>query len=206
MTSQGNTIILGDLIWEVESKELKKVVGDTVNEVAVVLTPKQYQLLKCLYDAHPNVLTKEQIVDEVWSNTFTSSESLPQLIIRTRQAIGDSTKQILVNQTGIGYSLNFKLPVDDKVDSALSEHDSAKIPNSKQAFGLWQFLVILMCLGTAYHAFEVGKSFYYASVFKRVHHTNPYPNVLSISDGKVDVLIGKTKCVYEKKKLLLDCE
>ncbi|OLQ89699.1 hypothetical protein BIY21_14775 [Vibrio ponticus] len=205
MISQGNTIILGDLIWEVESKELKKMDGDTANEVAVVLTPKQYQLLKCLYDAYPNVLKKEQIVEEVWCNTFTSSESLPQLIIRTRQAIGDSTKQILVNQPGIGYSLNFKLPVDDKVDSELSERQSAKITNSKQTFGLWQFLLVLMCLGTAYHAVEVGKSFYSASVFKQVHQANPYPNVLSAAGGKVDVLIGKTKCVYEKKKLVLRC-
>ncbi|WP_161987118.1 winged helix-turn-helix domain-containing protein [Vibrio ponticus] len=179
--------------------------GDTANEVAVVLTPKQYQLLKCLYDAYPNVLKKEQIVEEVWCNTFTSSESLPQLIIRTRQAIGDSTKQILVNQPGIGYSLNFKLPVDDKVDSELSERQSAKITNSKQTFGLWQFLLVLMCLGTAYHAVEVGKSFYSASVFKQVHQANPYPNVLSAAGGKVDVLIGKTKCVYEKKKLVLRC-
>ncbi|WP_114764608.1 winged helix-turn-helix domain-containing protein [Vibrio rhodolitus] len=211
MVSKDNTIILGDFIWEVESKELKKA-DDTASDASVILTPKQYQLLKCLYDACPNVLKKEEIVEEVWSSTFTSPESLPQLIIRTRQAIGDSKKQILVNQPGVGYSLNFKVLASNKVDSVVSDSETAivanttKVTNTRQEFGWWQFLFVLMCLGTAYHVYEVGSSFYYASVFKQVHHTNPYPNILTATDDKVEVLIGETKCIYEKKKLTLRCQ
>ncbi|WP_194436058.1 winged helix-turn-helix domain-containing protein [Vibrio fluminensis] len=205
MINQGNTIILGDLIWEVESKELKKVDGDAANEVAVVLTPKQYQLLKCLYDAYPNVLKKEEIVGEVWSNTFTSPESLPQLIIRTRQAIGDTTKQILVNQPGVGYSLNFQSPVINEVESLPTDCEPSNDSKRKKTRYFWRLLLGLMCLVTAYNVFEVCSAFYYASVFKQLHHKNYYPNILSTTDGKTEVLIGETKCIYEKKKLILQC-
>ncbi|WP_162062833.1 winged helix-turn-helix domain-containing protein [Vibrio taketomensis] len=164
------------------------------------LTPKQYQLLKCLYDAHPNVLQKEEIIARVWGTTHTSPESLPQLIIRTRQAIGDSNKKILVNELGVGYSLHFEVIADEVIHDSIcpEKHKSDGQIKRKPKATLWHLTVGLLLALTAYNTYEAVKAIYFATDFRAVHHATPYPHVKHDADGKTRLTIGKSECTYEK--------
>jgi DNA-binding winged helix-turn-helix (wHTH) protein/Tol biopolymer transport system component len=63
------------------------------NDVPVQLTAKVFDTLVLLVVNHNSVVTKEQIVQAVWPNTFVSDDSLVQNISAIRRALGDDPTQ-----------------------------------------------------------------------------------------------------------------
>ena len=59
---------------------------------AIALRPKAYAVLKYLAE-HPGVLvTKQQLLDDVWPDTFVSDAVLKDIIRQLREALGDDAK------------------------------------------------------------------------------------------------------------------
>ncbi|GAL02426.1 hypothetical protein JCM19237_5319 [Photobacterium aphoticum] len=121
---------LGRFLWQTDSRSLSTDVGSPSSE-ALILTQKQFKLLRCLVDASPDVLSHEQIVEKVWQSRPISQESLAQLISRTRNTLCDRDKSILVNVLGEGYKLVFT--VVDSAPTLLSEtEDSPAIAENSE--------------------------------------------------------------------------
>lgn len=55
----------------------------------VKLRPQAFRLLEFLIKSYPHILSRDQIIDQVWGSEHLSSNSLPQVISELRQAIGD---------------------------------------------------------------------------------------------------------------------
>ena len=71
----------------------------------VHLTPKAFQLLSVLVEAQPRAMSREQLQELLWPDTFVS-DNLPSLINELRSAIGDRARDARYIKTlhGFGYS------------------------------------------------------------------------------------------------------
>src|SRR5262245_20905573 len=77
----------GDCVFDKGSRELLR--GGARQE----LSPKAFQLLELLLEAHPRVLTKQELQDLLWPDAFVSESSLPRLAAEVRAAIGDDARE-----------------------------------------------------------------------------------------------------------------
>ncbi len=70
------------------------------------LSPKAFDLLVALLSARPAVMTKEQLMGQVWPGVFVAECNLPTLIAEIRTAIGDSARapRFIKTHFSIGYS------------------------------------------------------------------------------------------------------
>jgi DNA-binding winged helix-turn-helix (wHTH) protein len=81
--------------WLVEPEQNRVVRGNESHK----LDPKSVQVLSFLAE-HPNeVLTKERIIDSVWSGAFVSDEVLTTAVWGLRKALGDDAKEPRYIQT-----------------------------------------------------------------------------------------------------------
>ncbi|ROV60297.1 helix-turn-helix domain-containing protein [Vibrio ponticus] len=206
------TLIIGGFTWDVESRKLERIASEKTghNSKEVSLTPKQFRLLQCLYHAHPSVLQRNEIVDFVWESKPTSPESLPQLINRTRIVLGDTNKDILVNEPGVGYSLNFELHKEQQAAESRAAIESSAKPigcikakpiDLKTMLIMPILFVLTLCnLGSAIEAS------YYKHQFISAFFAKPYPNAKQIDNNNISIVIDNNECNYTKNTQLLKCQ
>lgn len=75
---------------------------------AVHLSPKAFALLALLLESRPRVLTKADLQQRLWPDTFVAEANLSNLIAEIRQAIGDLAHQPRFIRTahGCGYAFS----------------------------------------------------------------------------------------------------
>lgn len=65
---------------------------------------RDFQLLKLLIDSAPKVLSRDEILDQVWGeDKFPSHRTVDNAIVRLRQMIGDQGGHAIRSVRGIGY-------------------------------------------------------------------------------------------------------
>jgi DNA-binding winged helix-turn-helix (wHTH) protein len=72
----------------------------------VHLSPKAFDLLRLLIEQRPKVMTKQELMQALWPDTFVVEANLPVIVAELRSAIGDRAIAAAVIKThhGIGYS------------------------------------------------------------------------------------------------------
>ena len=72
----------------------------------VALEPKAYELLSLLVERRPRALSRAQIRDVVWAQTFVSESTLAVVVNGIRQALGDDARHPRFIRTvhGFGYA------------------------------------------------------------------------------------------------------
>ncbi len=93
-------IVFADLALDVETRQLLRGGKD------VHLSPKAFQLLELLVAERPRALTKAEIRDRLWPNTFVSESSLTGLVTTLRDALRDPARdpRLLRTVHGLGYA------------------------------------------------------------------------------------------------------
>ncbi|MEM6713554.1 MAG: response regulator transcription factor [Cyanobacteria bacterium P01_D01_bin.6] len=93
-------LVIGDLQLDAQSREVY------VSDRAIALTAKEFDLLKYLMSYPRQVMTHEQIVDEVWPDSLLTDESnIVQVYVRSlRQKLGEA-KALIQTVRGVGYVL-----------------------------------------------------------------------------------------------------
>jgi DNA-binding winged helix-turn-helix (wHTH) protein len=76
----------------------------------VHLSPKAYELLQLLVEAAPRALSKAQLQDRIWPDTFVVEANLQHLIAEVRRALGDSPRQPRYVRTLFGFGYAFQQP------------------------------------------------------------------------------------------------
>lgn len=75
-------------------------------EKLLELSPKEYNLLKYLLLNHGFVLSKQLILEKVWSDNYTGDDNIIEVYIGyLRTKIGDRTHQIIRTVRGVGYKV-----------------------------------------------------------------------------------------------------
>lgn len=78
---------LGELTFDGESRQLLRGADE------VHLSPKAFELLKVLIDRRPRALSKQELHDHLWPDTFVSEVNLASLIAEIRSALGDTAHE-----------------------------------------------------------------------------------------------------------------
>jgi len=73
----------------------------------VHLTPKAFDLLATLMEHRPKALSKAELKERIWPDTFVTEDGLSRLINEIRTAIGDDAKQPRWIRTVHGYGYAF---------------------------------------------------------------------------------------------------
>lgn len=79
--------------------------GLTVGGTVVKLEPKQLEVLFYLLQHAGEVVTKQELLDEVWAGRVLSDAVLTKCIARLRQGLGDESQAIIKTVHGYGYRL-----------------------------------------------------------------------------------------------------
>jgi DNA-binding winged helix-turn-helix (wHTH) protein len=94
------TISFGPFTLDVATRELLR------DRRRVHLSPKAFELLVALLDARPRVLSKAELQERLWPETFVAEANLSNLIAEVRGALGDRAREPHVIRTvhGFGYA------------------------------------------------------------------------------------------------------
>lgn len=97
---------LGDAIYTIATEEIARPgVGK------VVLRWQSAQVLRILVASLGNVVTRDDLISEIWGEVSVTEDSLTQCIRDIRAALGDKKHELLVTMRKRGYQLNgVKLP------------------------------------------------------------------------------------------------
>jgi len=94
------TLSFGDFVLDVDRRELLQ------SGRPVHVTPKAFQLLELLVERRPAAVSKSEIHDRLWPDTFVSDVNLASLVFEVRTVLGDESRRPLYVRTvrGFGYS------------------------------------------------------------------------------------------------------
>ncbi|KLV06980.1 hypothetical protein ABT56_07475 [Photobacterium aquae] len=210
MKTDSKTLIIGNYCWSVGSRALyhKKDLDNGVTKESLTLTQKQYDLLLCLYNAHPVTMDKESIVNAIWGSRPISAESLPQIITRTRQLLEDNDKSIIVNKPGVGYMLNFSTYenvekcIIDEASKAETHENETKTKNP-----LWRIVFTVLIIMTIFQSWRLGSAIHYKNLYMDMIFHTPYPYIEKKPNSKdIIVTLDKHECIYTQGKQLLSCK
>ena len=74
---------LGDLTFDADARQLRR------GRHEIHLSPKAFDLLKCLIAARPRALSKNELHEILWPATFVSESNLATLVAEIREALGE---------------------------------------------------------------------------------------------------------------------
>src|SRR5262245_28970688 len=74
----------------------------------VPLTPKAFQLLELLVRERPKVISKADIQNALWPDTYVVEANVPNLVAEIRSALGESARQPRFIRTAVGVGYAFQ--------------------------------------------------------------------------------------------------
>jgi len=102
----------GDVRFDDEARQLLR------GAQAVHLSGKAFELLRLLLRRRPAAVSKAEIQDHLWPDTFVSEANLPTLITEIRDALSDDARQPKFVRTVFGFGYAFSAEVTDDSRSA----------------------------------------------------------------------------------------
>src|SRR5205814_414324 len=75
----------------------------------VKLTPKAFDLLAILIERRPNAVSKEDLYEMLWPETFVQPASLDALVAKIRTALDDSGRESRYVRTAYGFGFAFDI-------------------------------------------------------------------------------------------------
>jgi DNA-binding winged helix-turn-helix (wHTH) protein len=93
-------VTFGEFVLDGGARQLRR------GALPLRLEPKAFDLLDLLISRRPDAVSKQEIRDRLWPDTFVSESSLTGLVAQIRQALGDERKEPRFVRTvhGFGYA------------------------------------------------------------------------------------------------------
>jgi len=118
--SSHHSIVVGDRVVDLAHETLRDGCGDIVP-----LRPRAWAVLQLLATRAGQLVGKDEIMDEVWSDCEVTEDSLVQAIGDIRRALGDAGRSALKTLPRRGYMLIVdKMPIDTPVVSGNASQPS----------------------------------------------------------------------------------
>jgi len=80
------TVSFGDLTLDTDTRQIRR------GAVEVHISPKAFELLTALIDARPRAMSKANLHELLWPDTFVTESNLAGLVAEIRRAIGDDAR------------------------------------------------------------------------------------------------------------------
>ncbi len=170
----------------------------------VPLTPKAVDLLLFLVKNRGKVLTKDELLDNVWGNSFVEESNLSQTIFVLRKSLGENTKKprFILTSQGLGYQFiadvrekaaGDEILEDSFLSGASKDRDSTNPANDSEANSKtpvsklkWLAVPIFVLVAFAIYWFYPSAIPASASEIKTIA-VLPFED---LSDGKSDRYLG----------------
>ena len=91
------------------------------------LSPKAFQLLSILTEETPRAISKSDLQERLWPDTFVTEGNLPGLVAELRTALGDDAREPRFIRTLYGFGYSFAAPVTEAVASRTQEMPGKRI-------------------------------------------------------------------------------
>ena len=78
---------LGDLTFDADARQLRRGPDE------IHLSPKAFELLKLLIESRPRAISKKELHERLWPETFVSEANLATLAAEVREALDDDPRQ-----------------------------------------------------------------------------------------------------------------
>jgi DNA-binding winged helix-turn-helix (wHTH) protein len=92
---------------------------------AIHLTPKAFDLLVTLACERPRVLSKRELQERLWPDTFVAEANLSNLVADVREALGDQSRNPRWIRTAHGFGYAFSGEAGTLTDTPLAASDQA---------------------------------------------------------------------------------
>lgn len=116
----------------------------------VPLTPKTFQILLALMRHKQEVVTKDELMKEVWPDTFVEEANLSRNIFLLRKALGDSSQdhQYIVTVPGRGYRFaeDVQLVPDQELKIVAASHAKIQIELNQTSSWQWPLAATVVLL------------------------------------------------------------
>jgi DNA-binding response OmpR family regulator len=73
------------------------------------LTKKDYDVLSILIEKSPEVVSRDEILDQVWGTKYPSNRTIDNIILRLRQLLGEQGTELIRSIRGVGYQWTKKI-------------------------------------------------------------------------------------------------
>jgi DNA-binding winged helix-turn-helix (wHTH) protein len=80
-------VVFGECMFDPEARELRR------DDRRIELSARTVELLLALLDARPRALSRAELHDRLWPETYVSETSLPHLVGELRKALGDDPRE-----------------------------------------------------------------------------------------------------------------
>ena len=80
-------LAFGDLILDTGTRQLLR------GGQEIRLSPKAFELLMLLVDDRPRAMSKNELIERLWPDTYVAEANLPSLVAEIREATGDSAEK-----------------------------------------------------------------------------------------------------------------
>jgi len=105
----------------------------------VHLSPKAYRLLELLIDRAPSAVSKQEIEEFLWPQTFVSESSLTNIVAEVRGATGDRARKPAVLRTVHGFGYAFCGEIAEAGEDGKEEGFSPfRLVRGKRRFALFE--------------------------------------------------------------------
>jgi DNA-binding winged helix-turn-helix (wHTH) protein len=96
-----------DCVLDLGTRELVR------SEKPVRLSPKAFDLLQLLVEKRPNAVSKDQIHQSIWADTFVADGNLANLVSELREALGDDAQSPRIIRTVPRFGYAFPAKTED---------------------------------------------------------------------------------------------
>ena len=112
-------VSFGKFVLDLDSRELRR------GAEPVRLSPKAFQLLEILVANRPKALSKADLQDRLWPDTFVVEKNLANLVSEIRQALGDSPSAPGFIRTVPRYGYAFQVTIPGDLEPTLERRPSS---------------------------------------------------------------------------------
>jgi TolB-like protein/DNA-binding winged helix-turn-helix (wHTH) protein/tetratricopeptide (TPR) repeat protein len=119
---------------------------------AVHLSPKAFQLLSILIQERPRAISKNDLQERLWPDTFVTEGNLSSVVAELRSALGDDAHEPRFIRTLYGFGYSFAAPIGDVAPPADSQQvaEVASEPSKHFVSGIrWTSAGVAALLGAA---------------------------------------------------------
>ncbi len=125
-------------------------------EREVELPPKAFQVLRYLIEHHERAVSKQELMENLWKDTFVTDDALVQVITALRRALGDDPEQprYIRTRPRVGYQFVGSL------ESAIAPLPATVVPMRRRTARLFFLLIqggyLTLYVVTLYHVREAA--------------------------------------------------
>lgn len=154
-------------------------------EQVIQLRKKEADVLALLCDKHPNPVSQNDFLMNVWGGGYVTSQSIAQVIRSLRLSLGDEKKSIISTIPKLGYKLAVTPVYENVVPTSFQYGEVIKVSHESEAFSYAEQQAVV----------NVIPSSSSISIIPCIHARKKFSSTKKIIFSSVILIFGSLACV-----------